>query len=255
MSFWEKYRYEKPQFASEIISLGLDFSSISDNDAKERCFALETTAKDSNCSICELKEKVMKELIKIDDQHFILLLDFFEQRKPTEAVKYHIAPQNTIWAIVQEWILEKVEEIEQKYAHLPSRSTQDFQTLFMYFKMESSDEVLSIKKTHIYKKKYPMTDENKKYVSLIENIMDSYFEHFIRPFASNPENHKNPDLFNLLLSSQVWMYSDKLINKDEDVKDVFVIDNGLIEECNSHNVSIYAELYLAGERIKNKYKI
>ena len=54
LSYWENYKFENPTKAVEIQSLGLDFSKLPNKEAKEKIFALETTAKDSFCKILQL---------------------------------------------------------------------------------------------------------------------------------------------------------------------------------------------------------
>lgn len=249
MTYWEQYKREKPGFAAQIMALGLDFSDLSDNDVREKCLSLERTAKDSNCSIADLKDGLMNEVMEHfpdwDDSLYLLLLEEWNNASKDEANKYNIAPKNAFLGIAQEWVMERIIAIERNRTNLRPRTTKPQQTLLLQFNLESSEPILSLIKTHIYTKNFPMTQRNEKYSKIIENQLDDYFEDCIGPFASNPSNRKNPQLFKMLLSSQIFMYSDQLKNRDD-------LDD-LIDECNEHYISFYAEIDLAAERIKDKY--
>lgn len=249
MSYWEQYKREKPGFAAQIMALGLDFSEMADNDVREKCFALETTANDSNCSIADLKDAIMSQVMnnitEWDDSMYLLLLETWNDASKTEAKKYNLAPKNTIFGIAQEWVMERIFAVEKKRTNLRPRTTKPLQTLLLQFELESSEPILSLIKTHIYTKNFPMTPRNERYSKSLEEDLDYYFENRIGPFASNPNNRKNPQLYKLMLSSQVFMHSDKLKNSD-DIDDI-------ISECNEHYLSFYAEIDLAAKRIEDKY--
>lgn len=61
---WHEYKQIHPQRAKEIVSLGINLESKSNQDASEWIFAIETTAQDSNCKISELKRKCLDALEK-----------------------------------------------------------------------------------------------------------------------------------------------------------------------------------------------
>jgi len=152
-SYWNNYKIQNPAKAAEIESLGLNFSFLPDKEVKEKIFALETTARDSNCSISELKDKVFAPLKgKIEEGDYLYLMEFYDKKTFSEAEKYNIERANTIWMIVEGWILEKVEEIERKYSYLPPRSKKDPQTLLIQFRLEGSNEFGIHRKMHIYLK-------------------------------------------------------------------------------------------------------
>ncbi len=248
-SYWNNYKIQNPAKAAEIESLGLNFSFLPDKEVKEKIFALETTARDSNCSISELKDKVFAPLKgKIEEGDYLYLMEFYDKKTFSEAEKYNIERANTIWMIVEGWILEKVEEIERKYSYLPPRSKKDPQTLLIQFRLEGSNEFGIHRKMHIYLKKYPLTKRNRDYVKIIEDMLDGYLESQIKPYANNEKNKDNSTLFNLALSSLAYMSCDKLKKEIDDL-------DALIKECNDHDVSFYAELDLASDRIVSKYSI
>lgn len=254
MTYWQTYRQEKPEYANQIISLGLNFYSQPNNDVREKCLSLEAMSREIGCPISNLKNLIIEELNKIEDPYCLYYIDQFETKKLEAADEYNISPDNTFFAIAQEWMWERVEEIEQRYAHLPPLSSKNVIELIPKFGLESPNKLSIKKKIHIYTKNFPRPQADIDYVKLIERIFDTYFERFVAPFASNSKIRSNPQLFNLMLSAHVFQYWDKLTHKDDEVKDLIDV-NGLIQECNRHNVSFYLELDFASERIKNKYRM
>ena len=90
-SYWNNYKIQNPAKAAEIESLGLNFSFLPDKEVKEKIFALETTARDSNCSISELKDKVFAPLKgKIEEGDYLYLMEFYDKKTFSEAEKYNI---------------------------------------------------------------------------------------------------------------------------------------------------------------------
>lgn len=250
MTYWEIYKTQNPKNAEEIESLGLDFSKLPDKEVKEKVFALETTAHDSSCSISELKKIIFAHYDgKNDESIYLYLMEHFDKKTFKEAELYNIERTNTIWMIFEGWIMEKVEEIEKKYAGLPPRSKRDPITLLMQFQLEDPNEFSVLRKTHIYLKNYPMTENNKRYVGKIESVFDKYLNAYIKPFAENDDNKKTPSLFNALVRSQGHIACEKV---KEDVEED---GQGLIMECNNHDVSFYAELDIAFDRAMAKYSI
>ncbi len=243
MTYWETYKTQNPKKAEEIESLGLEFSKLPDKEVEEKVFALETTAHDSSCSISELKKILFAH--EKDESYYLYMMEYFDKKTFKEAEKYNIERTNTIWMIIEGWILEKVEEIEKKYAGLPPRSKKDPITLLMQFQLEDPNEFSVLRKTHIYLKNYPMLEINKRYVGKIESVFDKYLNAYIKPIAENNDNKKNPFLFNILVRSQGHIACEKI---KEDGKE-------LIMECNNHDISFYAELDLAFDRAIVKYSI
>ena len=80
------------------------------------------------------------------------------------------------------FLFDKIKEIEFKYADSPILTKADPLTLQMRFLLESNDDVLLLQKLHIYIRKYPMDEENKKYrdnwhlnmMEIIENRISKF---------------------------------------------------------------------------------
>lgn len=246
-TYWDIYKQENPTKASEIESLGLDFSYLPDKEVKEKVFALETTAKDSECSISELKQLLFQQYDgKIEEGGWLYFMEYYDKKTYDEAKTYNIERTNTIWMIVESWLLEKVTEVERKYSSLPPRSKKDPTTLLMQFNLEDNNEFSVFRKTHIYLRNYPMTTKNKEYVKIIEEIFDNIFQAYLKPLADNDNNKNDASLFNYAINMQAMMTCD-MIKKEYKDK--------LIKECNAHDVSFYEELDIAFDRAIAKYSM
>lgn len=243
-TYWEKYKISKPNNAVEIESLGVCLANLSDEDAKERIFSLETTARDSRCSIRELKQKVFEHInSNYKEEEFLYLMEVYGKSAIDEAKKYNIKLENTFPIIVGEWILAKIKEIENKYSHLSPRSKKSGQELMMNFLLESKDENLLFRKLHIYASGFPMTELNLKYLKIIEELFDKHFANAIQPIYNDFENESDKQFKLLLIKSKIYMTRKEIEQEYET----------LIEECNNYNVSFYVELGLAAERAERKF--
>lgn len=254
MTYWQKYQYDNPYNAEQILALGLNFSSLPDSEVREKCYALESFANYVKCSIADLKGKILAVINRIEEPYLLYLIDQYEEKKIPEASRCNISPDNTFFAIAQDWIWERVEEVELKYSHIPPITSLDLPQLLPKFGLDGQNMLLIKKKIHIYTKSFPRPQRDKDYVKIIEQLLDTYFERYVGPFASNEELRKNPSLFNMMLPAHVFKYWLKLSDKDDEIKDLFNID-AIIEECNGHNVSFYLEMDFAQDRIINKYKM
>ena len=88
VTYWEKYQIDNPEKAREIMSLDIiSFKDVSDDDAREKIKAIELTAKDSNCSISELKDTIKRsfERTNVKEEEVILLIERFDKLIAKEA--------------------------------------------------------------------------------------------------------------------------------------------------------------------------
>lgn len=245
-SYWECYKQKNPTKAAEIESLGLDFTYMPDNDVKEKIFSLETTAIDSECTISELKKLFFQQYDgKIEEGGWLYLMEYYDKKTFDEANTLNIYRTNTIWMIVERWILDRVEEIERKYASMPPRSKKDARSLILQFNLENNNEFSVFRKKHIYLNNYPMTTINKEYVKYLAETFDIIFKAKLKPLADN-DDKKDASLYNYAISMQAFMTS-MMIKKE--------YKDELIEECNGHDVSFYEELDIASDRAIAKYSI
>lgn len=245
-TYWDKYKKDYPQKASEIVSLGLDFSKLPDKEVKEKVFAIETTAKDSQCEISQIRDLLFAQWDgKFEEGEYIYLIDFLDEKTFDESEKYNIERTNTIWYIAEGWVLDKVHDIEKKYTSLSPRIKKDSISALMQFELEDSDKFSILRKIHIYLNNYPMTSKNQKYTEVIQDLFAKYMDEYIKPLADNEENKKSPSLFNFAIQCQAHMASVKI---KEECKN-------LIQECNQHDVSFYTELDIAVDEALKKYSM
>lgn len=243
-TYWEQYKISKPNNATEIISLEVCLANLSDEDAKERIFSLETTARDNGCKIGELKQKVFEHIkSNCTEEYYLLLIESYGKSAINEAKKYNIKLENTIHIIITEWILGKIEEIENMYSHLPPRSTKNRQELIMTFLLESGDENLLFRKLHIYTSKFPMTEPNLKFLKMLEELFDTHFAIAIQPIYKSLNNN-NSQLNQFAINSKIFMIQKEMEQEYETY----------IGLCNDHDISFYVELELAAERAKRKFR-
>lgn len=246
LSLWEKYQIDYPGKAKEIKSLGIDFSKEKDSDVKEKIFSLETTANDSKCSISSLKSEVFSHYEKknLQEYEYILLLESWDEQSYEEAKKYNIDRNNTFHQFVIAWLLEKVNEIERRYSQEPPRVQKNIKEAILQFNIEDDNEWSVFRKTHLYYKNYPMHPNDKKYIGTLTNALESFIEDSLRSFLNSEDCKSNPQLFNALLPTQIYMKTEEIRN-----------DNGLINECNEHDVSLYLELERIEQNIINRYRL
>lgn len=245
-SSWSEYKQKHFQRAKEIRALGIDLSSKSDQDASEWIFAIETTAHDSNCKISELKRKYFEavEVHNPTDADWIYAINGLVEVSKKESQKYNLKVGNTAADMMLLFIFDKIKEIETKYASSPQLTTSDPLTLQMRFMLDSHDDVLMLQKMHIYLRRYPMTERNRKYRDNWHNHMMEIIEKRVAPY----ENLKNqPVVYNLAVSTAIF----KLIH-DEILKEA---PQELINEFNSHLLSFHEEMEIISEKASEKYKI
>lgn len=242
-SYWEQYKASNPNNANEIQSLGVLIANLSDEDAKERIFSLETTARDSCCKIGELKQKTFEHIKSYcTEEYYLLLIESYGKSAITEAKKYNIKLDNTFPVITVEWILEKIKEIENRYSHLSPRTTKNKHELLMTFLLESEDENLLFRKLHIYTSNFPMTEPNLEFLKMIEELFDTHLSIAIQPIYNSLKNN-NSQLNQVAINSKIFMIQKEMEKEYE----------SYIEACNNHDISFYVELELAAERAKRKY--
>lgn len=244
MNYWKEYELANPDNASQIKALGLDLSKLSDEDAKEQIFALETTARDSKCSIAEIRTKLIEIWKPFPDESYLGLVEFCGKSAKDEALKYNLKLENT-WPmlIALPIVQEKIKQVELNNSNSSPRTTLSPQDLILMFALESDDDNRTYRKIHLYTKNFPMLEVDKKYLKLIEQIFDSYLEMHLKPFLPTLRAQTNHQIKELILKTQILKISDEIKKEFEH----------LIPECNSHDVSFYVELDTAQKRAESKF--
>ena len=251
VTYWGKYQIDNPEEAREIMSLDIiSFQDVSDDDVKERIKAIELTAKESNCSISELKDTIKRsfERTNVKEEQVIQLVERFDNLISKEADEYNIKKENTFNMVIQKWVMSRVEEIEKQYSCLPPRSNRRPEMLLMEFQLENMNEYSVYRKMHIYLKNYPMTDDAKDMIQQIEEAYASYYDEELGPIAEDELLKQNTSLFNMYIKTKAHMVTDSIKNKNDHLKQN-------IEACNEVDISFYEEIAMLEAKAVDKYSI
>ena len=90
-TYWENFKDSNPTKAREIEDvLGLDFSTLSDSDAKEKIGTLERLSKSMNCSISQIKENYLKEIEKYSPSLIPQMIESTSREMAKEVATFHI---------------------------------------------------------------------------------------------------------------------------------------------------------------------
>lgn len=142
------------------------------------------------------------------------------------------------------FLFDKIKKIEFKYADSPILTKADPLTLQMRFLLESNDDALLLQKLHIYIRKYPMDEENKKYRDNWHLNMMEIIENRISKF----ENIKNnPKVYNLAVSTEIYKFV-----HDEVIKEY---SQTLVNEFNAHLLSFYEEMEIISQKASEKFML
>lgn len=244
-TYWEKYQLENPEKASEIKTLGINLSSLSDEDVKERIFALETTARDSKCSILGIRDQLLKIWEPIKDESYLGLVEFCGKAAMEEAQKYNLKLENT-WPMLVALpvVQERIAQIELNNFSQIARTKLSPTDLMLMFALESDDDNLTYRKIHLYTKNFPMLEVDQKYLKLIEQIFDTSFEQSMTPIL-NAIKSQSAQLKEFLIKTNIQKTVDEIKKNCEH----------LIPECNSHDISFYVELDNAQMRAEKKFLV
>lgn len=245
---WSEYRLKHAQRAKEIISLGIDLSSKSDQDASEWIFAIETTAHDYHCKISELKRKYFEvaEQQNSTDADWIYAINGLVEASRRESQKYNLKIGNTAADMMLLFLFEKINKIEAKYVNLPPLTKSDPLTLQMRFMLDSHDhdDVLLLQKLHIYLRKYPMTKRNQKYRENWQEQMMTAIDNRIAPYEKLKEQ---AIVYNMAVSTEIFKFIHNEIIKDA--------PKDLLNEFNSHLLSFHEEMEIISEKASAKYSV
>ena len=105
--YWESFKESNPTKAKEIETLwGLDFSTLSDRDAREKAETLERLSKGRNCSISQIKENYLKEIEKYPARLIPQMIESTSKERSKEMETFHIGEGNTASALMVKWLKE-----------------------------------------------------------------------------------------------------------------------------------------------------
>lgn len=243
-TYWEKYVNENPDKAKEIMLLGLDFENMPDKDVKEKISVLEMVTKGSKYSISEIKNHAMDYYsTHIQESDYLYLLEKLDKASSETAIKYNVEKRNTLEAMLETWVLEKIEDIEKKYSSLSPRSRKDSKDLLLYFSLESDNDLLTFRKIHIYTLNFPLSLKAKRYLEDFHRAIDEGLSKDVREYTTNSSVNVGKTEFNIALSTLFHKRYNSLTENCQDG----------IDECNEHDLSYYTELDIAFERARKKY--
>lgn len=249
-SYWEQFQLDNESEAQEILSLGITFDGLPDEDVKERITALRNAAIEDSCSISELKTMLDKSLKQnnIGEAHYARMRDSLNERTSIEMEKLNIKKENTFKVLMQKWLNEKVEEILNRNNASTPRSKKRPTLLLMQFSLEDSDQFSVNRKMQIYLKNYPMTDDAKDLIQQIEELYDPDYREALEPVAQDEALRQSPALFNQYLKTKAYMVTKSIKSYEDSLKNN-------IELCNEEDISFYEELELLEEKEVAKYSI
>ena len=143
--YWESFKESNPTKAKEIETLwGLDFSTLSDRDAREKAETLERLSKGMNCSISQIKENYLKEIEKYPARLIPQMIESTSRESSKEMETFHIGEGNTASALMVKWLKERHKELGAPDANISaSASEKDMEiakSYFPYTKIEDLQE-------------------------------------------------------------------------------------------------------------------
>ena len=108
-TYWNGFKCRKPSLAKEIeLLVGRNLSMTSDTEAFEIVTTLQRWAETNRCAIGQLKENYLKGLNDISDEVTLKnKIALMKEKQAEEAVLYNISKENTISALMIQWIQEK----------------------------------------------------------------------------------------------------------------------------------------------------
>lgn len=110
-TYWGSYRMQHPSKAKDIENvLGIDLSTLSDQDCQEKIQMVERFSKSLNCSIAELKSAFLKEIDKYPSRILPAMIISTQNYIRSEAALFHISGENTSSFLMTQWLQELYNE-------------------------------------------------------------------------------------------------------------------------------------------------
>ena len=245
-SFWEDFKVNNPEKASEINMLGIHPEKFSDEDLKELLFAIETESKKLNCSASDLKTRLLK-MANFPGVYKLALLSTYIKKSESESAEYNIHKENAINSLYAKWLLELIDEEEKERQAWDKPITQDSPTvLLMKFELEGEDEILHLQKLHIYHNCYPRDPFSTTFLWNVQKNFDTVIDKGLQPILVDTSLRIDKVKYNMAIDMQLGMIAESIKNMD---------NHDVIESYNKQYISFYVELDLALKRAEEKYKL
>lgn len=112
---WEKYKKENCEVAQAIEQLAEeDMGHLSEKSISEKVAIFKRIATHYNCSILEVKEMTIKELLsKFDDEELLIVSERLTEKAENESRKYCVAKENTMAYYTKKWLNEYMQNNQQ----------------------------------------------------------------------------------------------------------------------------------------------
>lgn len=142
-TYWENFKDSNPTKAREIEDvLGLDFSTLSDSDAKEKIGTLERLSKSMNCSISQIKENYLKEIEKYPARLIPQMIESTSRELTKEMETFHIKQENTATALMVKWLKERHKALGAPDANISASPTEkEMEIAKAYFPSTDDEDI------------------------------------------------------------------------------------------------------------------
>lgn len=182
-TYWESFKESNPTKAKEIETLwGLDFSTLSDRDAREKKETLERLSKGMNCSISQIKEKYLKEIEKYPARLIPQMIESTSRERSKEMETFHIGEGNTASALMVKWLKERHKQLGAPDAYISASASykemEIAKSYFPYTKIEDLQERIKSLREMSELFKCPIEGLEKLYKDDVMSKYDGTYENF-----------------------------------------------------------------------------
>ncbi|MDY6301496.1 MAG: hypothetical protein SPL96_06345 [Bacteroidales bacterium] len=183
-SFWEMYKGDNPSKASEIENLlKIDFSKLSDKDAKEKIASVNRFAKGLKCEISQIKVTYLAEVEKYPARLLPEMIASTLREQENEASTYHISKSNTMTALMTEWLRERHEQLGRPDAKVNAPSSDDEMEIVKALNpsvteaLDLNERLKTLRQMSILLK-CPMRELRDYYINDVKKSYDGKYENF-----------------------------------------------------------------------------
>lgn len=182
-TYWESFKESNPSKAKEIETLlGLEFSTLSDRDAREKKETLERLSKGMKCSISQIKEKYLKEIEKYPARLIPQMIASTSREMSKEMETFHIKESNTASALMVKWLRELHKKLGSPDANISASASEKemeiAKSYFPYSKMEDLQERIKSLREMSELFKCPIDGLEKLYKDDVMSKYDGTYENF-----------------------------------------------------------------------------
>lgn len=208
-TYWENFKERNITKAREIENLlNLDFSSLSDRDAREKVETLERLSKSMKCSISQIKENYLKEIEKYPARLIPQMIESTSRGMTKEIEAFNIKQDNTATALMIKWLKERHKELGAPDANISaSASDKEMEiakSYFPYTKIEDLQERIKSLREMSELFKCPIEGLEKLYKDDMMSKYDGTYENF----------HYLPEAFKYM-ASQAYEVAPRVALKPE----------------------------------------